>query len=67
MRLRRSELSTPASNERLIEKASASDADLVFLDLEYSVAPNRESRSQSKGHQGTNSAGLGQENAGRPH
>src|SRR6266704_1247488 len=40
MRLRRSELSTPASNERMIEKAAASSADLVFLDMEDSVAPN---------------------------
>ena len=32
--LRRSELSTPASNERMIEKAAASSADLVFLDME---------------------------------
>ena len=39
MRLRRSELSTPASNERMIAKAAASAADLVFLDLEDSVAP----------------------------
>jgi citrate lyase subunit beta/citryl-CoA lyase len=39
-RLRRSELSTPASSERMIAKAAASAADLVFLDLEDSVAPN---------------------------
>lgn len=39
MRLRRSELSTPASNERMIAKAAASQADLVFLDLEDAVAP----------------------------
>ena len=38
-RLRRSELSTPASNERMIAKAAESDADLVFLDLEDAVAP----------------------------
>ncbi len=38
MRLRRSELSTPASSERMIAKAAASAADLVFLDLEDSVA-----------------------------
>ena len=40
MRLRRSELSTPGSNPRMIERAAASNADLVFLDLEDSVAPN---------------------------
>lgn len=38
-RLRRSELATPASSERMAEKAAASDADLVFLDLEDAVAP----------------------------
>lgn len=39
LRLRRSELSVPASNPRMIEKALASPADLVFLDLEDAVAP----------------------------
>ena len=39
MRLRRSELSTPASSERMIESAARSEADLVFLDLEDAVAP----------------------------
>ncbi|GCE27391.1 malyl-CoA lyase [Dictyobacter alpinus] len=40
MRLRRSELSTPGSNERMMAKAVASTADLVLLDLEDAVAPN---------------------------
>ncbi|HVA83821.1 MAG TPA: CoA ester lyase [Candidatus Binataceae bacterium] len=40
MRIRRSELSTPGSNVRMIERAAASNADLVFLDLEDSVAPS---------------------------
>src|SRR3984893_19546029 len=48
MRLRRSEISTPASNERMIEKAAASNADLVFLDLEDSVAPNEKVASRAK-------------------
>jgi citrate lyase subunit beta/citryl-CoA lyase len=39
VRLRRSELSVPGSNPRMIEKALASAADLVFLDLEDAVAP----------------------------
>jgi len=39
VRLRRSELATPASSWKMIEKAAASDADLVFLDLEDAVAP----------------------------
>jgi citrate lyase subunit beta/citryl-CoA lyase len=38
-RLRRSELSTPATNEKMVAKAAGSDADLAFLDLEDSVAP----------------------------
>src|SRR5258708_25103448 len=38
-RLRRSELSVPGSNPKMIEKAIASAADLVFLDLEDAVAP----------------------------
>ena len=40
IRLRRSELAVPASNERMIQKAASSDADLVFLDLEDAVAPS---------------------------
>jgi citrate lyase subunit beta/citryl-CoA lyase len=39
-RLRRSELATPASSTKMIEKAAASEADLVFLDLEDAVAPS---------------------------
>lgn len=38
-RLRRSELSTPATSTKMITKAAGSDADLVFLDLEDAVAP----------------------------
>ncbi len=41
IRLRRSELSTPASNPKMIEKAMATPADLVFLDLEDAVAPSQ--------------------------
>lgn len=37
--LRRSELATPATNDRMFAKAAASDADLVFLDLEDAVTP----------------------------
>ncbi len=43
MRLRRSELSTPGTSEKMIAKAAQSDADLVFLDLEDAVAaPHKE-------------------------
>ncbi|MEU2004917.1 HpcH/HpaI aldolase/citrate lyase family protein [Rhodococcus sp. NPDC019627] len=40
VRPRRSELSTPATSEKMMAKAAAGDADLVFLDLEDAVAPN---------------------------
>lgn len=48
MRLRRSELSTPGSNESMIAKAAASDADLVFLDLEDAVAPSEKVPARAK-------------------
>jgi len=41
MRLRRSELAVPASNPRMVKKSAGSSADLVFLDLEDAVAPDR--------------------------
>ncbi len=40
-RLNRSELSVPASEPRFFAKAAASDADIVMLDLEDAVAPER--------------------------
>jgi malyl-CoA/(S)-citramalyl-CoA lyase len=40
-RLNRSELAVPASEPGYFEKAAAGDADIVFLDLEDSVAPDR--------------------------
>lgn len=39
-RIHRSELAVPGSNPRMIEKAAASNADAVFLDLEDAVAPD---------------------------
>jgi malyl-CoA/(S)-citramalyl-CoA lyase len=39
-RLNRSELAVPGSNTALFEKAAASAADVVFLDLEDAVAPD---------------------------
>jgi len=39
LRLQRSELAVPGSNPRMIDRAAASDADYVFLDLEDAVAP----------------------------
>ena len=39
-RLHRSELAVPGSQPKLFEKAAASDADVIFLDLEDAVAPD---------------------------
>ena len=39
-RLHRSELAVPGSETKLFEKAAASSADVVFLDLEDAVAPD---------------------------
>ncbi len=39
LRLRRSELSTPGTSEKMLTRAAASEADFVFCDLEDSVAP----------------------------
>jgi citrate lyase subunit beta/citryl-CoA lyase len=46
-RLRRSELSTPGTSERMMAKAAQSDADLVFLDLEDAVAPAEKPRART--------------------
>ncbi len=48
MRLRRSELSTPGSNERMLERAAASAADFVFLDLEDACAPSEKVSARAK-------------------
>jgi len=48
MRLRRCELAVPGSNESMVEKAVASAADLVFLDLEDAVAPNAKVATRDK-------------------
>jgi citrate lyase subunit beta/citryl-CoA lyase len=44
--LRRSELSTPGTSEKMIVKAAASTADLVFLDLEDAVAPSEKEKAR---------------------
>jgi citrate lyase subunit beta/citryl-CoA lyase len=48
VRLRRSELATPGSQEKMIAKAATSDADLVFLDLEDAVAPAEKERARTQ-------------------
>jgi citrate lyase subunit beta/citryl-CoA lyase len=47
-RLRRSELATPASNDRMFAKSAASGADLVFLDLEDACAPAERESARGK-------------------
>src|SRR4051812_19142099 len=46
-RLERSVLLVPASNPRMIEKAAASAADAVCIDLEDAVAPSEKSASRA--------------------
>lgn len=47
-RARRSQLSTPGSSEKMMQKAAASSADHVFLDLEDAVAPTQKVPSRKK-------------------
>ncbi|MBC8194956.1 MAG: CoA ester lyase [Acidimicrobiia bacterium] len=46
-RLQRSELAVPGSNPGMFEKAAASEADCVFLDLEDAVAPGEKEEARS--------------------
>ena len=45
-RLNRSTLAVPGSNPRFIEKAASSAADVIFFDLEDSVAPERKAQAR---------------------
>lgn len=47
-RRRRSQLSTPGSSEKMMQKAAGSKADHVFLDLEDAVAPNQKVGARKK-------------------
>ena len=47
LRLNRSELAVPGSNPAFLEKAAGSEADVVFLDLEDSVAPDEKERARA--------------------
>jgi citrate lyase subunit beta/citryl-CoA lyase len=47
-RPRRVQLSTPGSSEKMIQKASESKADHVFLDLEDAVAPSQKREARKK-------------------
>ena len=48
-RLNRSELAVPGSAYQMMEKAAASDADVVFLDLEDAVAPDDKEQARFRG------------------
>lgn len=48
MLLRRSELAVPAANDNMFAKAAASEADLVFLDLEDATAPAQKVAARAK-------------------
>src|SRR5262249_60596042 len=45
-RLNRSELSVPGSSPKFFEKAAKSEADVVFLDLEDAVAPEKKAEAR---------------------
>jgi citrate lyase subunit beta/citryl-CoA lyase len=47
-RARRVQLSTPGSSEKMMQKAAASAADHVFLDLEDAVAPSQKRAARQK-------------------
>ncbi len=47
VRRNRSELAVPGSNPRFLEKAAQSEADVVFLDLEDSVAPDKKAAARA--------------------
>lgn len=57
--LRRSELATPASNDRMFAKSAASDADMVFLDLEDACAPAVREEARGKAVQALNDLDWG--------
>jgi citrate lyase subunit beta/citryl-CoA lyase len=46
--LRRSELAVPAANDHMFARAAASEADLVFLDLEDATAPAHKEAARGK-------------------
>jgi citrate lyase subunit beta/citryl-CoA lyase len=64
LRLRRSVLTTPASSERMLLKAAASDADYVILDLEDSVAPSEKATARSQACEAVNTLDWGRKTVG---
>jgi citrate lyase beta subunit len=58
-RLNRSELAVPGSSPKLFEKAAASAADVVFLDLEDAVAPDEKEQARKNVIEGINDIDWG--------
>ncbi len=59
-RLHRSELAVPASQPKFFEKAAASEADAVFLDLEDAVAPDEKDQARKNAIQALNDIDWGE-------
>ena len=57
--LRRSELAVPAANDHMFAKAAASEADLVFLDLEDATAAAHKEAARGKAITGLNELDWG--------
>jgi malyl-CoA/(S)-citramalyl-CoA lyase len=58
-RLNRSELAVPGSNPKLFEKAAASAADVIFLDLEDAVSPDEKPQARKNVIQAINDIDWG--------
>jgi malyl-CoA/(S)-citramalyl-CoA lyase len=58
-RLHRSELAVPGSNPGMFEKAAASAADIIFLDVEDAVAPDDKAQARKNIIQGLNDINWG--------
>ncbi len=58
-RLNRSELAVPGSSPQLFEKAAASAADVIFLDLEDAVAPDQKEQARKNVIQALNDIDWG--------
>ena len=52
MRLNRSELAVPGSRTDFFEKAARSESDIIFLDLEDSVAVNEKKSARKNAPEG---------------
>ncbi|MBV6304513.1 CoA ester lyase [Candidimonas humi] len=59
VRLHRSELAVPATSPKFFEKAAASHADVVFLDLEDAVAPEKKDIARAQAIQALNEVNWG--------